>query len=169
MLCLTAECGNDNLSMTRTDDTLVIREASPADRSKVERLLAGYALPVQGVPESMAGYVVAEVAGEVVGVVGLEEWGNFGLLRSAAVASEWKGRGVGRELVARILERAASNSLDAVYLLTTTAERYFPSFGFVLTTREAVPDVVRSSVEFQGACPVSALVMVWTDNRPDRA
>jgi amino-acid N-acetyltransferase len=50
--------------------------------------------------------------------------------------------------------------LQALYLLTTTAERYFPSFGFSVTTREKVPDAVRDTVEFRSACPASAVVMV---------
>ena len=43
---------------------------------------------------------------------------------------------------------------------TTTAERWFPAFGFVVTPRREVPDALRSSVEFQGACPASAILMV---------
>ena len=50
----------------------------------------------------------------------------------------------------------------ALYLLTTTAESYFPSFGFAPTSREAVPEDVRATAEFQGACPASAAVMVRT-------
>jgi amino-acid N-acetyltransferase len=49
--------------------------------------------------------------------------------------------------------------MKALYLLTTTAERYFPSFGFVKTTRESVPDEIKTSVEFREACPASATVM----------
>ncbi|HUF25689.1 MAG TPA: hypothetical protein VMM18_01810 [Gemmatimonadaceae bacterium] len=44
--------------------------------------------------------------------------------------------------------------------LTTTAERYFPSFGFVPTARDAVPEEVQRSPEFAGVCPSSATVMM---------
>jgi amino-acid N-acetyltransferase len=43
--------------------------------------------------------------------------------------------------------------------LTTTAERFFPKFGFEPIDREQVPPSVRESVEFQSACPASAIVM----------
>lgn len=46
-----------------------------------------------------------------------------------------------------------------MYLLTTTAERYFPSLGFRVTPRDAVPDEIRATGEFKGACPASATVM----------
>ena len=57
------------------------------------------------------------------------------------------------------LSHARERGLGAVYLLTTTAEGYFPRFGFARITREEVPDPVQASVEFREACPASAVVM----------
>jgi amino-acid N-acetyltransferase len=75
------------------------------------------------------------------------------------VSAEQRGTGVGRHLVEQILELAERAGVDEVYLLTTTAEGYFPRFGFSRTTREVVPDSVKSSAEFRGACPDTAIVM----------
>lgn len=47
----------------------------------------------------------------------------------------------------------------AVYLLTTTADRYFPRFGFERIARADVPASVQTSIEFTSACPTSATVM----------
>jgi amino-acid N-acetyltransferase len=49
--------------------------------------------------------------------------------------------------------------VKALYLLTTTAERYFPSFGFATISRNEVPEPVRASAEFRNVCPVSAVAM----------
>jgi amino-acid N-acetyltransferase len=46
-----------------------------------------------------------------------------------------------------------------VYLLTTTAERFFRTFGFERIERAAVPQSVQTSIEFTSACPSSATVM----------
>jgi amino-acid N-acetyltransferase len=46
-----------------------------------------------------------------------------------------------------------------VFLLTTTAEKFFPRFGFEQIAREDVPPSVQASVEFTSACPTSAIVM----------
>jgi amino-acid N-acetyltransferase len=62
-------------------------------------------------------------------------------------------------LVEQLLERAEKAGVDELYLLTTTAEKYFPKFGFTRTTRSAVPDSLKSSAEFRGACPDTAIVM----------
>ena len=56
-------------------------------------------------------------------------------------------------------EEAPTHQLSAVYLLTTTAERFFPRFGFEQITRADVPATVQESVEFKSACPASAIVM----------
>lgn len=113
-----------------------------------------------GVAESLHDFLVAEQDGDLVGVVGLEVCcAEHALLRSTAVAPEWRGRGLGRLLVDRAIAESESRGFHALWLLTTTAERYFPSFGFVATTREQVPAEVRRSVEFASACPASAAVM----------
>ena len=43
--------------------------------------------------------------------------------------------------------------------LTTTAERFFPKFGFEGIARSDVPPSVQASIEFTSACPSSAMVM----------
>jgi amino-acid N-acetyltransferase len=141
-----------------------LRSAEQEDLVAIERLLTESNLPTAGVAEALHSFVVAESAedsGRIVGVVGMELCGgNYGLLRSTAVTPEWRGSGLGRQLVERAIADAELRGVKALYLLTTTAERYFPSFGFATTTREGVPEAVKQSVEFCSACPASATVMV---------
>ena len=136
-----------------------IRAAKPADLADVERLLADSNLPLAGVPAALDGFVVAESEGELVGVAGLEICCDDALLRSVAVRPEWRSRGVGRALVTRAISDAEARGIRALYLLTTTADRYFPSFGFKQIARDAVPEDVRKTDEFTSACPASATVM----------
>jgi amino-acid N-acetyltransferase len=136
-----------------------VRAATKADYEGVRALLEASALPLAGVPSTLADFYVAEDQGRVVGAVGLELYGADALLRSAAIDPVIRGSGVGRALVERALDHARERGVRAIYLLTTTAERYFPRFGFDRITREAVPDAVQASVEFREACPASAVVM----------
>ena len=69
------------------------------------------------------------------------------------------GQQLGHQLTEAALHLATTNGANAVFLLTTTAERFFPQFGFEQIDREQVPPSVRASVEFQSACPASAIVM----------
>ena len=139
--------------------TANIRSATNADLPAVERLLTQNNLPTVGVKEIIGDFLVAEADDDLVGVVGMEYCCDYGLLRSTAVASSWRSRGLGRQLVEQIIARAESRGIHALYLLTTTAETYFPSFGFKPTTRDAVPAEVKATDEFRGACPASATVM----------
>ncbi len=139
-----------------------LRLATWHDEPAVAALLTASALPLDGVHEALPCFVVAEDAGEIVGVAGIEACGHTGehaLLRSVAVTPAWRSRGLGRVLVTRAVAEAEARGAKALYLLTTTADTYFPNFGFTVTTRDAVPEDVRATAEFQGACPASATVM----------
>src|SRR5687768_4750627 len=137
----------------------MIRTAEPGDRPSVEALLTEAGLPLEGVDEHFASFFVADEGGKIVGAAGIEWYGKDALLRSVVVASDAKGIGVGSLLTRRALDEARVHGARAVYLLTTTAEAFFPRFGFERTTREEAPERMRASREFQGACPDSATVM----------
>ena len=66
---------------------------------------------------------------------------------------------VTRELTAAAIHLADTLNAPALYLLTTTAEQFFPKFGFERIARADVPATVQASVEFTSACPTSATVM----------
>ena len=136
-----------------------VRAAAPTDLTAVERLLTASGLPLDGVPEALADFVVAEAGEDVVGVAGLETCCDNALLRSVAVAPEWRSHGLGRALVTRVISDAEARGIRGLYLLTTTAERYFPSFGFREIARDNVPAEVRETAEFKTAFPASAVVM----------
>ena|ERR1044071_406032 len=140
--------------------TASIRAATADDIPRITELLISSDLPTVGVAEALSGFLVAESGDAIVGVVGLEACCNaYALLRSTAVHHEWRGRGLGRQLVERAIAEAEAEGIQALYLLTTTAERYFPSFGFVRVARDDVPAEVKATEEFTSACPASATVM----------
>lgn len=150
----------------------VLRPATRADLPGIERLLTESDLPLDGVQTALDHFTVAEYDGAIVGVVGLEmPCSRYALLRSTAVAPEWRSRKVGRALVERAIAVAEARGCAAMYLLTTTAERYFPSFGFVPTSRDAVPAEVQQTTEFASVCPSTATAMkreLRGDTRPAR-
>lgn len=48
---------------------------------------------------------------------------------------------------------------EQLYLLTTTAEKYFYKFGFQAINRVDVPEVISQTKKFQDICPLSAVAM----------
>ena len=147
--------------MSLTTMTITVRPASAADLDAVKGLLDAAHLPLDGLEEQFGDrYAVAEVAGEIVGAEGIEVYARSGLLRSAVVHPEWRGRGVGDRLTRDRLDWARRAGLERVYLLTTTAESYFPRFGFARVDRADAPLEIRASREFAAACPATAALMV---------
>lgn len=144
---------------TRDCDCVELRSARAADLPDVLALLQKAELPVAGVADTFRDFFVAEREGRLIGAAGLEIYGASALLRSVVVQEDWRGTGVGRSLIDLALGEAKARGIEDVFLLTTTAEHYFPRFGFACVSREAVSEEVKESMEFQVACPASAIVM----------
>lgn len=136
-----------------------IDAATPADRPAVEALLHKCALPLDGLADHFATALVARSGDHVVGNVALEVYGDAALLRSVAVYPSLRGSGLGHQLTQAAFALARRHGVHDLYLLTTTADDFFPRFGFQPIARSQVPATVQQSVEFQSACPESALVM----------
>lgn len=137
----------------------MIEAANDRDLPEVRALLQRLSLPLDGVDDHVQTMLVAREDGHVIGTAALELYPDGALLRSVAVEPNRQGRRVGHELTEAALRLAAEHHADAVFLLTTTAERFFPKFGFERATRDDVPVSVQASVEFRFACPASAIVM----------
>ena len=137
----------------------MIEPARPEDADDILRLLEENHLPLDGLRDHLETTVVAWEHKRIVGSAALERYRDGALLRSVAVSDALRGQGLGRQLTDAAIALAGRMSVPAVFLLTTTAERYFPKFGFERIDRAEVPESVRASVEFTSACPSSAIVM----------
>ena len=140
-------------------DTYEIRPARTDDLEPATALLSESKLPLAGFAEHLADTLVATREGRVVGVVELELYGRAALLRSLVVAPSERGARLGERLAAGAMRLAEDRGIGDVYLLTETAERFFPRFGFTRQERATAPEEVRHSVEFRLACPESAVMM----------
>ena len=144
---------------------IAIEPAAAADAPAVLDLIAACGLPEAGVRDHLDAAVVARADGRIVACAALELYGDGALLRSVAVDHTIRGSGVGQRIVQAALDLAKERGAACVYLLTTTAEHFFPKFGFMPVSRDDVPAGVRQSVEFQSACPASAVVMALPASR----
>jgi amino-acid N-acetyltransferase len=138
---------------------VAIGPASAADYDVIAVLLEEQRLPIAGLQDHFDQMLVARDGSRIVGCAALELYEDGALLRSVAVDASHRGTGLGSELTRGALRLAMERGMAAVYLLTTTAERFFPRFGFEVIDRADVPDGVTRSAEFTGACPSSAIVM----------
>ena len=134
--------------------------AVPQDQKGVQALLQTCELPFEDLsPEHLAHFFVVKDQDQVVGSIGLEVRGEFGLLRSLALGQSLRGQGLGIQLVEKIEAYARSRQISAFYLLTTTADRFFAHLGYQETPRESAPAPLQETAEFQSICPASAICM----------
>ena len=136
-----------------------IGRATPEDADEIFRLLAQNQLPLDGLRDHLGTMLIARQDGHIVGTAGLEVHQEGALLRSVAVAAHLRGRGLGQALTDAALRLAQELRVPGIYLLTTTAEGYFPKFGFTRIARAEVPATLLASIEFVSACPTTAVVM----------
>ena len=136
-----------------------LRPATDSDLEHVEALLRDARLPLEGARDAFRVGFVAEEHEAIVGAVALEMYPDSALLRSLVVDRAAHGRGLGGRLTQAAIEEARRRGVDAIYLLTTTAEQFFPRFGFVAVDRQSMPLSIQGSIEFQSACPASAIAM----------
>lgn len=136
-----------------------IRNASDADLPAISKLLQGCELPHDDV-HARVHFMVAEENGHLVGVGGIEPCGaSVALLRAFAVQPAVRGRGIARALYEAVRAQAYATGIRDVYLLTTTAERYFTRLGFTPVARDDAPEAIRRTRQFCALCPDTAQLM----------
>lgn len=96
---------------------------------------------------------------QIIGVGGLEVFGALALLRSVAVKPEFRGKGVGKELVVQIEQVAKHSGIKSLYLLTNTAADFFQSIGYQQIDRNDFAEPLKQTEQFSRLCPVSAVCM----------
>ena len=136
-----------------------LTRVKPEDLDAVLALLSEASLPLDGVAEHFANFLVADLGDSIFGTVGLEVYGRSALLRSLAVDSRCRGQGLGSALTDRMLTEARSRGVERVFLLTETAPEFFAKFGFKRIERDGADEAIHQSVEFQAACCESAICM----------
>ena len=137
-----------------------IRPAHSGDQSPVAQLLQNAGLPTADLlsAHKFKCWVIEEKS-SILGVIGLERFGSEALLRSLAVAPQYRKRGLGQELVARLEHDAQAEGIQRLVLLTETAQGFFKRLGYTAIDRGQVSDAVKQSAEFRTLCPVSANCM----------
>jgi amino-acid N-acetyltransferase len=144
--------------MNKSESTFQIRLAQVNDQKIIHTLLLGYKLPLDGL-ENTKLWIIQLGNDEVVGIAGLEVYGNQGLLRSVAVVDGMRNHGYGAILAKYVISEAKKESIKDLFLLTTSAPTFFKKLGFKEENREKVLGDIRDSIEFKSACPKIAKLM----------
>ena len=141
------------------DDGIQFQPASPTDWNEIRNLLTANRLPVQGALNHLMHFVVATENGRVVGTIGMEVYGDIGLIRSLVVASNMRGKSVAKRLLLSLIERARAKQIGALYLLSGPIDGLFFDNGFEKMARADMPTKLYVSSELQGAGSSSTIAL----------
>lgn len=103
--------------------------------------------------------LVAESDAGINGVIGLEAFGDVGLLRSLAVAAAARRSGIGHKLVLALEAYAAEQGVGELWLLTIDADGYFEKLGYARRSRDEAPAAITATEEFSSLCPADSVLM----------
>lgn len=152
--------------MARNAPKTAIRPAS--QREAILRLLDSCGLPTADLAGERTPQFLGAFDGETLaGTVGLEIYGETGLLRSLAVDPRYRGGGLGGRLLAAAEACARRQGVAALYLLTMTAEAFFRSRGYHRVPREEAPAAIQGTSEFSSLCPQTAAFLVKKLSAPE--
>lgn len=141
--------------------TIQYRLADANDIPSIAELLATSGLPIEDIKTSKIDFIAASSPeGMIIGCIGVEKFGPDGLLRSFAVDANYRDKKIGSQLLNRLIAVSNQSGINALHLLTTTAEKYFTVKGFSIAVREEAPESISTTVEFSSLCPSSSAYMV---------
>jgi amino-acid N-acetyltransferase len=118
-------------------------------------------LPTDGLLGGEARLFVLSEQGHPLAAGAIEGIGEDVLLRSVVTAPAFRGRGYGRQMVARLSAVAKAEGVRRLWLLTAQAEPFFARLGWTAWDRERAPAAVRETSQFDTLC-ASAVLMCRT-------
>ena len=137
-----------------------VAPAAAVDTAQIRALLESAELPTADLtPGLLEHFLVIREGASLVAVGGLELSADAALLRSVAVAASRRGRGVGKRMVEALESLAQSRGVGRLYLLTTSADRFFASLGYESAPRETAPQGIRQRPQFSSLCPSTSTLM----------
>jgi len=128
----------------------MIRKAKIQEVPEIRRFLGEFSLDGGILPRTLADlygqlrdyYVFREGQGPILGIAALHIcWAGLGEIRSVAVVSTHRSRGIASHLVETCLTEARAIGLSEIFLLTLRPE-FFQRFGFQVVSREELLPIV---------------------------
>ncbi len=133
--------------------------ATSRDFADVAHLLQSENLPTDDLSPEVPHFLLARAKGTLVGVAGLEIYGTDALLRSVAVHKDYRNFRIAQRLTNDLIKQVKLIGVKDVYLITTTADKYFEKQGYARIDRATAPASISATQQFSSLCPSSAVVM----------
>ena len=126
-----------------------IRTAEPKDVIEIAALINHYAALGQMLPrkeesvyQNIHEFIVTESQSKVIACGALHHWDNESAeVRSLAVAEEYAGQGLGKQIVNRLLGLGIERGFGYAFALTLQV-RFFEKLGFAIVKKSVLPQKI---------------------------
>ncbi len=139
--------------------SLEVIQANINETKKVEHLLEECKLSIKGLNEHIHNFYLAKLDNKIIGSVGIEIYGKYGVIRSTAVLPEHRKKGIGAKLAGHMLDYAREKGIEELYLKTENEATFFKSVGFIGVSPDHIPEEVRHSEMLAESCCSTADTM----------
>ena len=136
-----------------------IEKLENKDIGFAKELLREFDLPNSDIENESLNLFTISRTNEVVGIVGFEQYDVHGLLRSFVIDKNYQSKGLGAQALVVVETLANQQGVEQFYLLTTTADKFFARNDYTVFDRQAVPESISKTTEFNTLCPDSAVCM----------
>ena len=137
----------------------MIKKMNTREIPYARKLLKDNGLPFSDIEnESIQLFSIAQ-ENQNIGIIGFEKCGKSGLLRSFVIEEQYRSKGIGAQVLSDFEKLVSELEISDLYLLTTTADKFFARNGFEVFDRNAVPQLIANTTEFDSICPASAVCM----------
>tara|TARA_R110002012_G_scaffold139040_2_gene296132 strand:+ start:27358 stop:27831 length:474 start_codon:yes stop_codon:yes gene_type:complete len=148
----------NGFAVNTTQSSIQFRLIKPSELAVATALLEQASLVVSDISEKVKLFGLFS-DNSLLALAGLEVFENEALLRSVCVPAQEKGKGYGQQIIRTLENDAARNGITDLYLLTTTASKFFERIGYKVADRNTASDAIKNTSEFSDLCPSTAVFM----------
>ena len=141
--------------------TVTIAPGTTGDEKAINELLSEAGLTPGAFEDNATSFLVMKSEGRLVGCVALLMTEHYGFVRSLAVCHDFRNRGLAKQMMREVVDRAIRFKLFAIYLLTVESESFFRRIGFRPQDRDKVPEVILGLDQFQDECCRDASLLAF--------
>lgn len=138
------------------NNRLILEKIEDKSIAFIENILKENYLVYEDIRDEHIELFLAYKSSNCIGIIGLEQFGEIGLLRSLVIFDKYRNHGYGKEICNCLFDYAKNKKIKEIYLLTVTAKNFFEKIGFSLVKRKHVPEEIKNTGEFSHLCPDSA-------------
>lgn len=132
-----------------------------SDKTDLIKLLEKENLPTSDIElNEIKRFFGVYINNNIIGAVGLEIYKDTSLLRSLVINSSYRGKGLGKKLIYFAEDFVKEKKIKNIFLLTSTAEKFFLNQNYKIIERSEAPKDIKSTSQFSSLCPSSSSFMM---------